>query len=119
MNGAIKRRAAILLIVMLVPLSAFAHGYRGTRTNIWIGPGWSPWWGYPAPYYYSYSPPPVIIQQPATEYYFQAPPQQKEQEPAYWYYCRKPDGYYPYVKTCPDGWLKVVPTIPEENGEQK
>ncbi|HNB02360.1 MAG TPA: hypothetical protein PLK61_11190, partial [Nitrosomonas sp.] len=27
----------------------------------------------------------------------------------YWHYCRNPEGYYPYVKKCPGGWLKVLP----------
>ena len=25
----------------------------------------------------------------------------------YWHYCRKPEGYYPYVRKCPDGWVKI------------
>ena len=29
--------------------------------------------------------------------------------PFYWYYCPSAGGYYPYVTTCPTGWLKVVP----------
>ena len=32
----------------------------------------------------------------------------------YWYYCRKPEGYYPHVKKCPDGWLQVVPQPPAQ-----
>ncbi len=43
--------------------------------------------------------PPVYVQPgPAAE----APPQ-------YWYYCQNPQGYYPYIKQCPQGWMKVVP----------
>ncbi len=30
----------------------------------------------------------------------------------YWYYCRNPEGYYPHVKKCPNGWMKVVPQPP-------
>ena len=33
--------------------------------------------------------------------------------PYYWYYCKKPDGFYPYVRECPGGWTQVVPQIPE------
>jgi len=29
--------------------------------------------------------------------------------PAYWYYCASARGYYPYVSTCAEGWLTVVP----------
>ena len=29
--------------------------------------------------------------------------------PSYWYYCPDARAYYPYVGTCPSGWLKVLP----------
>ncbi len=96
--------AATLLLAGSFP--ALAHGY--VRGGIWIGPGWGPgWWGpaYPYPYYAA---PPVVIQQqpqPPTEY---VAPQQPE-APSYWYFCKDPQGYYPYVKQCPGGWMKVVP----------
>ncbi len=88
---------------------AMAHGYF--RGGVWIGPGWGPgWWGpaYPYPYYVG---PPVVIQQqpqPPTEY---SAPEQTE-APSYWYFCQDPRGYYPYVKNCPGGWKKVVPSPP-------
>ncbi len=28
----------------------------------------------------------------------------------YWAYCRNPQGYYPYVSECSEGWLPVTPT---------
>jgi hypothetical protein len=28
-----------------------------------------------------------------------------------WYYCSNPQGYYPYIKNCPGGWLTVVPNV--------
>ena len=34
-----------------------------------------------------------------------APPQAQ-----YWAYCRNPQGYYPYVSECSEGWLPVMPT---------
>jgi hypothetical protein len=95
------------------------HGYGGWRGGfgIYLGPGWDPWWwgpyAYPAPYYYpsypsyQYYTPPVVIQQ-APVYSQQVPEQQ--QEVAYWYYCQDPPGYYPYVRQCPRGWTRVVPT---------
>ena len=66
------------------------------------------YWGFPVvgwpylgwPYY-----PPV-----ATE----APPAYSEpaqQPPYYWYYCQDPQGYYPYVKSCPSGWIQVKPKV--------
>jgi hypothetical protein len=81
------------------------------------GPWWGPWWGYGwgsayYPYYPNYpyypyydAPATVYQQQPAYE---EATPRQVEQ--SYWYFCTKPQGYYPYVKKCPSGWLKVVPS---------
>jgi hypothetical protein len=102
--------------------------YRGPRYsyggNIWIGPGWwDPWRGYPYypytyspyPYYYPYysAPPAIQRQQPI---YIEPAPEQEEQN--YWYYCPKPEGYYPYIKKCPEGWLRVVPSpVPQDGGE--
>ena len=49
----------------------------------------------------------VIIEQQET-----APPTQPQIQ--YWYYCQNPEGYYPYVKQCPGGWLQVVPQSPAQ-----
>jgi len=48
--------------------------------------------------------PPVIVQPPPPVY-----TQQPPSDPNYWYYCENPRGYYPYIKECPGGWMKVVP----------
>jgi len=48
---------------------------------------------------------PVYIQQ-GTE-----PQSATELPDNYWHYCQKPEGYYPYVKKCPDGWMQVVPQL--------
>jgi len=81
----------------------------------WWGPGW--WWGYPYyPYDYSnYPTTPVIVQQP--EVYTQ-PPAPRAEPQNYWYFCRDPEGYYPYVKKCPKGWMKVVPSVQKPEGEE-
>jgi hypothetical protein len=89
----------------------YGHGgyYRGGwRGGIYLGApiigGW-PWYPYG---YYPYSSPPVVVQQ--NPIYVE--PQQEETY--YWYYCQSPKGYYPYVKSCPSGWMKVVPeTTPQ------
>jgi hypothetical protein len=79
--------------------------------SIWLGPGYpyGPWypygWGYPYPYYAG---PPVVIQQQPPVY-----SQREQPEPDYWYYCQNPQGYYPYIKNCPGGWMKVVPEPPK------
>ena len=39
------------------------------------------------------------------------------QEDSYWYYCQDAQGYYPYVKSCPGGWTRVVPTPPQPGKE--
>jgi hypothetical protein len=51
---------------------------------------YSAWYGYAAPAY-------VSATQPAT---------------SYWYYCASARTYYPYVSTCPEAWMQVVPRTP-------
>jgi len=108
MNGTVRILTSLVIIVLLSPLAGFAYGPHGFRGGLWLGPLWGPWWVDP---YLYYLPPPVVVERPMTDYYVQPAPPQSE-EPTYWYYCRKPDGYYPYVKQCPEGWMKVVPTPP-------
>jgi hypothetical protein len=123
------------LMVFMVPLSSYAahpgahgsvnialghsgwrghyaawHGhyghYRGWGPRFYwggsivLGSPWYPW--YPYPYGY-YAAPPSYVQPPPVY----VEPQQPQQN--YWYYCQDPQGYYPYVKNCPGGWMKVVP----------
>lgn len=100
---------ALLLMSTMAANAAHIHG------GIWVGPGWGPgWWGAPYPYYSYpyYAAPPVVVQQPAPEIYVQPAPQ--TEEPSYWYYCQDPKGYYPYVRQCPNGWMKVVPSPPPQ-----
>ncbi len=98
-----------MLVSIMLVLTVVTPGYAFFRGRVWIGPGW---WGprvYPyywAPYPYYYGPP--VIQQPPV--YAEPAPQPEERQQNYWYYCTDPQGYYPYVKQCPKGWLKVVPT---------
>jgi len=116
-----KTSARIIIAAMVVLLVGslhatnadarhFGHGPH-VGVGVWLGPGW---WG-PYPYYYPtyypyYSEPPIVIEQ-QPEVYVQPAPQAVEQ-PSYWYFCKEPQGYYPQVKRCPSGWLKVVPTPP-------
>lgn len=94
---------AAIVLLLVGMLSGYAEG--GARIGIGIGPVW-PWWG--PPYYpYYYSQPPVVIQQQPPIYEQQEP--QGEAQQYYWYYCQESNAYYPYVKQCPSGWLKVVP----------
>ncbi len=102
---------AVFVLLAAGALPAAAH----IRGGIWIGPLWGPWWGpaYPYPYYPS---PPVVIQQQPSVYEEQEPQQQEQQY--YWYFCPESKTYYPYVKQCPGGWLKVVPTPPKPGGKE-
>jgi hypothetical protein len=97
---------AVLFLIAGNSLPGYAdrggHGHFGV--DLWLGPGWGPWWG-TYPYSYPYYAPPVIIQK-EPELYLEPQPQQQN----YWYLCKDPEGFYPYVKKCPSGWLKVVPS---------
>lgn len=98
-------RSILLLVASLLACApAWAHGR--TSVGVYVGPAWGPWY-YP-PYYYA--PPLVIVQPPPPPqvYVEQAPAPQQ----AYWYYCPTTNGYYPHVKECPAGWLKVLPEPP-------
>jgi hypothetical protein len=102
----------LLLSLLLGLLAIGATGTASARGHfhggVYIGgPVWGPGWGpgyYPPSYYYP--PAPIYVQpvQPAP------PPVYVEQNNNdYWYYCAQPKAYYPYVKECPQGWMKVVP----------
>lgn len=100
-----------LLIVLLLGAAgdAAAHGGGRVRFGVFVGPAWGAWgpW-YPPPYY-----PPVIVREAAPPVYIERP---AEPEPvAYWYYCNNSRAYYPYVRECPAGWLRV----PAEPADQR
>lgn len=99
----------------------FGHEGGHWGGGFYFGPGWwgPGWGGYPYdPYYYPYpyyASPPVVVQEPP-EIYVQPAPQAVT--PTYWYFCPDPQGYYPYVKKCPKGWMKVVPPENGPEGEE-
>jgi hypothetical protein len=51
--------------------------------------GVSPWFYWADPPAYAYTPPP----------------------PSYWYYCPSAGAYYPYVSSCPEGWVPVPAAV--------
>jgi len=65
------------------------------------------------PYYVepTYVNPPVVAPPPAPPYAAQSLPSETLGG-QWWYLCKKPAGYYPYVRECPSGWEKVSPTPP-------
>ena len=110
--------AVILILASALPSQADGwgghggHGGVSFRGSVWVGPGWWGPWGYP--YYYDpyYAEPPVVIEKHAPVY---VQPNRQQEASDYWYFCTKPQGYYPYIKRCPSGWLKVVPSAPTEH----
>ncbi|HAM52592.1 MAG TPA: hypothetical protein DCP92_18540 [Nitrospiraceae bacterium] len=108
-----------VVLGILVVIQASAPPAFAGRVVVWVGPGWGPWWGpayYPysyGPYYPYYSPPPYAAQQQSQVYVQQT---QQPEEQSYWYFCTNPQGYYPYIKQCPKGWLKVVPPSAPDQG---
>jgi hypothetical protein len=119
-----KQSIVIITVFLLGALAAgdgFAarwhrggHGWHGHgRVGVGVVVGapffWRPW-HYPPPYYY----PPVVIERPAPPVYIEQSPPPVESRPqtryaGYWYYCQSPSGYYPEVRECPGGWVKVPP----------
>ena len=117
---------AVLILILGTVLPSYAwrtgyahpvgHGRVVVGGGIFIGPGWwgprwggASWWGPSYPYYLS---PPVVIEQQPPIY---VQPEAQTHQPYYWYYCQNPQGYYPYVKNCPGGWMKVVPNVTPPN----
>lgn len=84
-------------------------GHRGYYGGIGLelySPGY-----YSVPYYppyYVY--PPAVVTVPPPVYIQQAPPAVEQNPNGYWYFCNKPQGYYPYIRECPNGWQPVEPT---------
>jgi hypothetical protein len=77
------------------------------RGAFFVGPVfWDPfWWDYPSPYY-----PATVIEQQPVEYITTETPAAGHN---YWYFCKSSEAYYPYVKQCAAGWVRVVPAPPQ------
>ena len=85
--------------------------------------------GYGAPYYpsASYDPrsmysSPIIVPSAPQPVYIQRqnPPESVSGiQPGYWHYCREPEGYYPQVQECPDGWEQVAPQTRNDNRSKR
>jgi hypothetical protein len=129
-----------LLVAFLafMPVVADAHwGFGGGAIwgfglGLFTGFAFAPRPVYVAPPVYYAPPPPVaypyyvpapVPPGPATYDYSNnpnalsaAPPSvRQQQQPYYWYYCTDPQGYYPYIRNCPGGWLTVVPNVTPPN----
>ncbi|MBA4372726.1 MAG: hypothetical protein C0402_07650 [Thermodesulfovibrio sp.] len=123
--------AIIVLFAGVVTADARDYHRHGFRGGVIVTPAWSPGWypysypyfypygygyGYPYgyPYGYGYREPSVVIERSPDTYIEQNDTQQEY----YWYYCDNPKGYYPYIKRCPDGWKRVLPTPPPSDGKE-
>jgi len=103
----------VVLFASVMPAYAFRPGPGPVRGGVWFGPGWGPgwgpwWWGPLAYPIYDYPRQPIVIEQQSPVYEQQT---QQPEEQYYWFYCAESKTYYPYVKQCPKGWMKVVPTL--------
>jgi hypothetical protein len=93
----------------------FGPGFFGSGYYNYPSYPYSYRYRYPGAYYYprSYYSSPSIIAPSAPVIYIQretpATSQAQPVQTSYWYYCRNPEGYYPYIKQCPEGWLQVAP----------
>ena len=111
----------------------YYHGYYGCCGSVSVGFYFGPGFIYGYPFYPYYYPPyyasvyyPYVsgdVSQPA-QYIEQGQDQAGGADVydqggggaaqlAVWYYCNNPQGYYPYVRTCPGGWQKVPARPPD------
>ncbi len=76
------------------------HGRHAGQDGWWWVVG-NDWYLYPTPVYpypSPYVPPSVTLQGPVAA-----------QAPTSLYYCPSVGGYYPYVASCPSGWIETAP----------
>jgi hypothetical protein len=78
-----------------------AYGYHYPYSFAYAYAPYPATYGYQYPYSYPYA-----YAAPASVYATASVP-----APTYWYYCASARTYYPYISTCPEGWMQVVPTI--------
>jgi hypothetical protein len=126
--------SALVLFGALTAASAEARPWHGggwgwgPRLGIGVDVGLGLGLAATSPYYYPYSyypyyatpvyTAPVVVTQPAPQVYIQqgapapAPVQQAQPATNDWFYCRNPAGYYPYVRSCANGWERV-PSQPQ------
>jgi len=89
----------------------YGYGALGLGLGLGLGYGIGSYYGGYNNYAYS----PTIVEVPVAPpvYIQQSPAPVVQQAPSnYWYYCQNPNGYYPYVRECPNGWQQVAPTPP-------
>ncbi|RDK05935.1 hypothetical protein [Cupriavidus lacunae] len=136
MNGRMLCQLALALAATAASGAALAgraesdhHDGRGgfikthVGVGVYVGPGVF-YGGYPYGYpAYPYNPPAVVtVPAGPPQYIEQGPngpvpapgPEGAQPSQGWWYHCSQPDGYYPYVQSCPGGWQRV-PAQPPAN----
>ncbi|MGH8807121.1 MAG: hypothetical protein ACREX0_04505 [Noviherbaspirillum sp.] len=105
----------VLLLALLITSVAWAHrggyghGHRSAHVGIVVGVPLAGTWHYPYYPYYPYYHAPAVTYGPV--YYVEQGSDQQTQ--GWWYYCTSAQGYYPYIKACPEGWQRVTPQPPD------
>lgn len=124
--------SAVLLLFVCGSGTAWAdrwHGHGRGHARVYgsvvINPFLGPWYPSGSYYYPPYSPlysppyyPPVIAAPAPPPVYIEQDSSGASASPApqaYWYFCRASNGYYPYTKDCPEGWVKVAPQPPDQH----
>ncbi len=112
----------ILLVVILTFVGSMMMAMPSVQAQDNCGYGYGGYgfggYGLGYPFYYppAYAYPPTVVVPTTPPVYIQQqqaqPVQPAQPQTNYWYYCQNPDGYYPYVKNCPGGWLQVAPQPP-------
>lgn len=87
----------------------YGSGFYGTGFG-YRSFGYDPFFYRP---FYNY-PPTVVVPVTPPVYIQREQPRPVQPQTSYWHYCQNPEGYYPYVKSCPDGWLQVAPQPPAQ-----
>ncbi|HZT63209.1 MAG TPA: hypothetical protein VFA36_08730 [Burkholderiales bacterium] len=122
-----RTNAVLVLSAVLLGAAAsspaFAWRGGGVRFGVVVGAPFYPWY-YPPYYYYPPYPYPAVAPAAPTTYVEQGGARPAPAQPSsYWYYCEASKTYYPYVKECAAGWLRVVPqatpnTAPQSTPQQ-
>lgn len=120
MKSKVISAAVCLLAAALASESALARGGRGGHWghggHRHGGVHWGVVIGAPLGWYssypYWYNPPVVVHSTPPVYIEREPAPAATDDDAYYWYHCVRPEGYYPYIKECPGGWKKVLPTPP-------
>jgi hypothetical protein len=111
-------RVVVSLLALLAAGPAVAHrghGHGRGHIEFFVGIPTGSWYA-PRPYYYRQAPlvvvPPLATLPPPPPVYIEQgeelPPPSTSAD-IWWYYCPSRGAYYPYVKTCPQGWQQVAP----------